>query len=213
MDVDLILWDWNGTLIDDSSLCVSILNEILSEYGKNSVDVCFYRKNFCFPVSAFYRLISLPYDGVEFNTVSATFISKYRKYWKKAMLQPGASFVLQTIHQHGIEQSILSAGKQEDVDRFILHHNLAKYFTSVHGTNNIRAEGKLNVGLEVVRKYECKPSKILLVGDTLHDLEIGNTIGCRTLLYTKGHNHSSVFKSSNGETIDKLEDILNLVIH
>ena len=91
------------------------------------------------------------------------------------MLQPGASFVLQTIHHYGIEQSILSAGKQEDVDRFILHHNLAKYFTSVNGTNNIRAEGKLNVGLEVVRKYECKPNKILLVGDTLHDLEKNNS--------------------------------------
>lgn len=213
MEVELILWDWNGTLIDDSNLCVSILNEILTDYGENTLDVCFYRKTFCFPVSAFYRLISLPYEGHDFDVVSKTFISKYRKSWEKSNLQPGTLFVLQTIHQFGIDQSILSAGKQEDVDRFISYHNLAKYFTSVNGTNNIRAEGKLNVGLEVVRKYKLKPNKILLVGDTLHDLEIGNTIGCRTLLYTKGHNHCSVFKSSNCETIDRLEDILDFVIH
>ena len=34
-----VIWDWNGTLIDDAQLCVSIVNEILSDNMLSEVDV------------------------------------------------------------------------------------------------------------------------------------------------------------------------------
>ena len=55
MPVDLILWDWNGTLLDDVALCVDALNHLLAEYGypqRYTLDS--YREIFGFPVEEYY---------------------------------------------------------------------------------------------------------------------------------------------------------------
>ena len=33
MRPELILWDWNGTLLDDVELCENALNRLLQRYG------------------------------------------------------------------------------------------------------------------------------------------------------------------------------------
>ena len=70
MNIKHILWDWNGTLINDTSLCVKILNNFLTIRSKSSISVNFYRNNFYFPVSGFYKSIGLPHEGKEFNLLS-----------------------------------------------------------------------------------------------------------------------------------------------
>ena len=70
MKVKEILWDWNGTLINDTSLCVDILNELLSDYGSDPISIDFYRNHFSFPISGFYKIISLPNTGIDFDKLS-----------------------------------------------------------------------------------------------------------------------------------------------
>ena len=50
-----ILWDWNGTLLDDSWLCVEVLNDLLKEQGKDPISLKTYRNHFNFPVIHFYK--------------------------------------------------------------------------------------------------------------------------------------------------------------
>ena len=45
-----IVWDWNGTLLDDAWLCVEVLNQMLSQRGRAAITLEFYRQHFKFPV-------------------------------------------------------------------------------------------------------------------------------------------------------------------
>ena len=75
MKYDHIIWDWNGTLVNDAFLCVQIVNQILSERDLSTVDIRFYRENFCFPVNQ-YRLGS----SLQWKSLSKSkliFIEKY----------------------------------------------------------------------------------------------------------------------------------------
>ena len=58
-----VIWDWNGTLINDGELCVSIVNELLLELSIPSVSLQFYRENFQFPVRSYYEKIGFPKDN------------------------------------------------------------------------------------------------------------------------------------------------------
>ena len=55
MRPDLILWDWNGTLLDDVALCNDALNRLLARYGyPQRYDREGYRAVFGFPVQEYY---------------------------------------------------------------------------------------------------------------------------------------------------------------
>ena len=60
MKIKHIIWDWNGTLVNDAQLCVDIVNEILSEFDIPPVSFEFYRNNFSFPVRNYYDRLGLP---------------------------------------------------------------------------------------------------------------------------------------------------------
>lgn len=209
MNIKEILWDWNGTLINDTTLCVDILNELLSDYGSDPICIDFYRNHFSFPISDFYKRISLPNTGVDFDKISIRFIAEYRSRLPDCSLQPNTEKILKNLVDQGVKQSILSAGNQNDVESFVGHFFQDHPFDKIIGTDNIKAEGKVELGRNFFSNSKLKANEILMIGDTLHDLEVGNEIGCHTLLYTKGHNSIKVLSSSQAQTIDDLMEVTN----
>jgi len=208
-----IVWDWNGTLINDTSLCVDILNKILFLHDQPSISIEYYRNNFSFPVSAFYKIISLPSSGKKFDDVSLSFISEYRLKWKECNLQPGVLQILKLIKQLGLRQSILSAGNQSDVEVFLDHFKLESFFNQVFGTDNIKAEGKIELGKKFITDSNLRPDEILLVGDTIHDLQVANEIGCSVLFFSQGHNSNNQLFGYSVPIINDLMEVAQYLQH
>jgi len=46
----VVVWDWNGTLVDDAFIFVDIMNGYLSEFSLPPISLSDYKNNFCFPV-------------------------------------------------------------------------------------------------------------------------------------------------------------------
>ena len=213
MKIKEIVWDWNGTLINDASLCVDILNNILFLHDQPSISIEYYRNNFSFPVSDFYKRIYLPSSGKKFDDVSLSFISEYRLKWKECNLQPGVLQILKLIQQLGLRQSILSAGNQSDVEVFLDHFNLVSFFNQVFGTDNIKAEGKIELGKKFITDSNLRPDEILLVGDTIHDLQVANEIGCSVLLFSQGHNSNNQLFGYSVPIINDLMEVAQYLQH
>jgi phosphoglycolate phosphatase len=207
------VWDWNGTLINDTSLCVDILNKLLSIYDQPLISIEYYRNNFSFPVSAFYKRISLPSSGKTFDDVSLFFISEYRLKWKECNLHQGVLQILKMIQQLGLRQSILSAGNQSDVELFVNHFKLDCFFNQVFGTNNIKAEGKIELGKKFITNSNLRPEEILLVGDTIHDLQVAKAIGCSVLLFSRGHNSNTQLSGYSVQIINSLMEVAQYLQH
>ena len=75
MNYQHIIWDWNGTVINDVKLCVRILNEALRHEKLPSITISQYRKKFSFPVNLFYKEIGLPSSGNNYKALNTFFIS------------------------------------------------------------------------------------------------------------------------------------------
>ena len=60
MKVKHIIWDWNGTLLDDLDVSMAALNEVLkSEQLPLVLDKEEYRQYFQFPVIKYYEKVGL----------------------------------------------------------------------------------------------------------------------------------------------------------
>jgi len=203
-----IIWDWNGTLLDDAWLSVEVINSILKKYDKPLLTLDSYRRIFDFPVKDYYQRIGFDFSINPFKVVGTEFIEAYKKRWQECSLHRDAEKVLETIRREGLEQSVLSAADVELVKAFVDHYQLVHYFKHLSGLNHHYASGKIDIGKKLVRKIGCDPSEILMIGDTTHDSEVARALQIDCLLFTGGHHPIEKLAPCQRPLIHNLVDLL-----
>ena len=212
MNYSHIIWDWNGTVVNDAHLCVKIVNCLLREYSKPEISINFYLDNFGFPVKDFYLLLDLPIDQINYFKISTSFIDAYRDNYRECRLHPGIYNLIYEFDRTGISQSILSAGHPNDLNLFLKYFDLSSVFKTVSGVANFRAEGKQHIAKKHLEKISLPKSDILYIGDTIHDHQISELLGVDCLLVSHGHNSRSVLKSTCNKVVDDSFEIKDWVL-
>jgi phosphoglycolate phosphatase len=72
-----VVWDWNGTLLDDVDACVDSINSLLRERAMPTIARDHYLEHFGFPVRDFYVHLGFDLDREDFDSISAAFIGRY----------------------------------------------------------------------------------------------------------------------------------------
>lgn len=201
-----IIWDWNGTLLDDAWLCVDIMNGILRRRGMAEISVDTYRTHFDFPVRRYYEFLGFGADDT-FEIVSHEFIGGITERAMEGKLHPGAADMLDRLHRAGVEQVILSAHHQQSLEAVVAAYGLRPYFDKLIGLDNIYAVSKVVNGLEHRATLPHAPHEVLLIGDTLHDAEVAEAIGADCLLVSAGHQSVERLNKASCPVVDSLADM------
>lgn len=184
-----IIWDWNGTLLDDVELCFSVLCDLLVENGLPVPELDQYLKKFRFPIQEYYRDFGFDFDKVSFAVVAERFMEIYRAKVKSASLFEGVESWLHRVKSSNKSQSILSAASQEHLNDIIQHFQIQHFFDRIFGIENDFAVSKLHRARELMCISNIPAEDTLLIGDTDHDLEVGRELGVDVLLIADGHQH------------------------
>ena len=208
-----VIWDWNGTLVDDVRLCVQILNQELKAQQIEEISINEYRQKFFFPVACYYKKLGLPHSGLNYEALAVRYIGEYRKRFKECQLHDGAVKTLEWLDSRGITQSILSAGKQSDLESFVKHFAVDSFFCFIDGAKDIEASGKNERAYGHLSEIGINPEDVFLVGDTCHDWEVAQIIGCRSLLFTLGHVGADRLKRDESTVITSLSEVCTWVSH
>ena len=183
-----IIWDWNGTLLDDNHASLSALNAILSRRGLESVDLDYYRKNFAFPVRYFYESLGVKIECEDWDALAQEYHDAYHEC--ELRLAADAKDALEFVRNNGVSQAVVSAMREDylisDMDRF----GIRPYFESVLGTNNLDGCSKLSR----IRDYVALAGgreEYVVIGDSLHDKEVADAIGARCVFYGGGSHDPS----------------------
>ncbi len=206
--IEHVIWDWNGTLVDDVQLCVDVINRILHQRDLPRTTVRQYREAFDFPVIDYYRKLGFNLKKDSFEDLTHEFISAYeRKRWS-LKLHSGAKEALQVFQRNRIPQCMLSAANQESLLSNLGQHGITSYFKSILGLDHHFADGKFQLGNRWIRKNHLEKEKILFIGDTLHDLKVARAMGVRCILVVTGHNSESRLKAHHNEVVGNLHEVL-----
>ena len=78
MRPELILWDWNGTLLDDVELCVDALNRLLVSFGyPQQYSLAEYREIFGFPIEDYYVRAGFDFSKDSFADLAKRYMEDY----------------------------------------------------------------------------------------------------------------------------------------
>lgn len=205
----LIIWDWNGTLLNDVDACVNSMNKMLSKRKRRLITTEYYKSIFTFPVQKYYEQLGFDFDKDLFEDLSVEYIDLYKKESKNAPLQEGSLEVLESFKRANYKQIILSASEQIALETQVKERNILKYFDTLLGLNNIHAKSKLNNALKYIKKANLNGDQIVLIGDTYHDYEVAQAIGCRSMLVNRGHQNLEKFQFNGSNTlVNELTDVI-----
>lgn len=208
-----ILWDWNGTLIDDMSANLVVINNLLAKRGLPILTQEKYRQIFRFPIIDFYRDAGFNVTGIDYEKLVVDYQIAYSEQKEKIKLMDNAELVLRTIQRASIEQLILSASSHDAIMDQIINYNIYSYFISILSLTNAYAYGKMDIAKHWILETGIDPNSILIIGDTLHDYEVATELGCDCLLISKGHQDlQSVRHTFSCNCISDIIDVLNYVI-
>lgn len=182
-----IIWDWNGTLLDDLDVSIAVMNRLLGPRRLPLLDRTRYHALFEFPVARYYSSLGFDPHTDPFEKVSAEFIAGYEASRLEAALHRHARNTLHAVGAAGLGQSILSAYHRDTLREIVAHFGLTGFFREIAGLDNIHAHSKVALGRELVARLDLPPAEMLLVGDTLHDLEVARELGVACVLVAAGH--------------------------
>ena len=210
MKYKYVLWDWNGTVLDDLEASLLAVNDMLDRYGKPRLDVETYYRYVDTPIYKFYEHI-FDLNEIPFSLIKAMYCEDYARYEDKAVIAPNALETLSELKKMGVKQYILSAAHIDDLSKGVDRLGISGFFDKLEAATDYEAGSKIERGLRLLKEESIVPSECVMVGDTLHDMETAEALGVDCILYSKGHNDVRVLEKTGRPVCSDFREILKLM--
>lgn len=195
MSITNIIWDWNGTLLDDVPLCHKVVSKLLLDNHLPEISIQEYLDVFTFPIKSYYEAIGFDFSVKSFEELSQEFIHHYLLNLDQVKLYPGTQNLLEWSSER-FELEIISAYEHNKLISATSKMLNTKLFRSITGISDNYASSKLHLFQK--RLAGENNNNYLLIGDTLHDAEIAQACGIMCILIAHGHQSKEKLKQNSG---------------
>lgn len=206
-----IIWDWNGTLLNDIQISIDATNVLLSDRNLPLLTVERYRNIFGFPVIDYYAKLGFDFNKEPFAIPARQYTDLYHNVEKQARLFPDAEEILSLIKAKGYQQLVLSAMEDSKLKKMISKADISQYFDGIYGIKDDFAKEKVSLGKNVINALDIRPSECLMIGDTLHDAEVAEQCGFDCVLFSGGHVAKHRLEQKSYMVIDKLNHLKKIL--
>lgn len=205
-----LIWDYNGTILDDLDLCLKIENEMLMErHMKAGYTREQYRSLFCFPVIEYYYKLGYTFEHESYEQISVEFNERYDEGFSSCRLTDGFLEKIAEAEEKGYQNVILSACQEEKLLKQTEQLGIAGYFRERMGMDNMLAESKVEMAKHWMIRSGVNPDECMYIGDTLHDMETAEAIGIRNyVLAACGHQSYGVLKNASDHAVHNLREVV-----
>jgi len=192
---DLIVFDWDGTLMDSTQLiarslrqacrdvgcCVPSEEEALFVIGLNMADT-------------FDRVVpDLAEEG------RRRLVERYRHHFlageHEAPLFGGVREMLADLHAQGRRLAVATGKARRGLDRALAATGLAPWFEATRCADEGFAKPHPGMLLKLLDMTGVDPARALMVGDTTHDLELAANAGVDAVAVTYGAHGESLLET------------------
>lgn len=201
-----ILWDWNGTIIDDVGIALDAVNHMLRLEKLPTITMEEYRKAMGTPILRFYEHF-FDMNKIDSDWIAAHFHDYYDGHEEELTLHEGVEAVLRQEKQRGCRQIILSSSATTVIWRYMDKFQLSPYFEELLGAEDYLAASKIERAVKYFQDKKIPPREAVLLGDTVHDYEVAREIGVDCILLTYGHQDKESLLACGCPVYDCLADI------
>jgi phosphoglycolate phosphatase len=187
MKYESVIWDWNGTLLDDVDVALEIVNDLLEECGVPRLTTDRYREIFDFPVTLYYERAGLDFNRHDFNWISERFCNRFEREFDRVALFSSAPEILRAVRESGMRQFLLSGTEHYALHRMTSRRGALDFFDAAKGLHDNKAAGKHGAAQDMMEQFQLQPARTVMIGDTTHDADVARHLGVDCILVSSGH--------------------------
>lgn len=206
-----VLWDWNGTILNDTPVAFEATNILLERYGYPTITLEYYRDNIDTPIVNFYSKI-FDLNKHDMQMLDDEWGVLYNQLSDKIRLHEGVRNLLCYFADENCRQVVLSAFRTEEITKYARKFSVEKYFEDILGTQNIVMESKTMRGRRYMKEHKFAPEQTLYIGDTVHDCDTALALGVDCLLFSGGQQSPKLLKRCGVPVFDSFAEIKNQII-
>ena len=204
-----LVWDWNGTLLDDLTLVVSSTNQTFASIGGRSVYSDEHRRRFRRPVAEFYaEILERAIDEEEFEELDRIFHEAYRVGLTTIPLVADAEAAIKSWTG---TQSLLSMWFHDELVPAVESRGLAGVFARIDGRPT-EVDGGLKAGhlARHLAELGVAGEQAVLIGDSVDDADAAASVGAVCVLYTGGFTDPTRLRETGLPVADTLVEAVGL---
>ena len=178
----LVVFDWNGTVIDDIAFALIEANAAITRYGGKPLTLEEFQSEVFTPRIDFYLTRDChPRMRDEVQEVAHYSHEILHQYSSKVSLRRGVKEVIQFLAQKGISMVILSNHIESQIQEQLARYRLTEYFATVlaniDSSDYYRGVTKGPRLKHYLDGLPTTPEQIVLIGDTVEEIEIAREVG------------------------------------
>ncbi|MFE9700152.1 HAD family hydrolase [Streptomyces sp. NPDC006270] len=210
-----LVWDWNGTLLDDTHAVIRATNAAFAEVELAPITLEQYREMYCIPIPRFYErfLGRLPTEA-EWERMDGAFHRYYTEQRVACGLTSGAEELLRQWQRAGHSQSLLSMYGHDELVPVVRGYGIEPWFVRVDGRTGPSGGSK---ALHMERHFAAlagvdgvSPERAVVIGDAVDDAIAAAHVGARAVLYTGGSHSRGSLEGAGVPVVDTLAEAVAL---
>jgi len=208
MKYKTLIWDFNGTLLDDTKISIGAINTVLERRNMKTIDRFEdFQEIFCFPVSEYYRRLGFDFEKEPYRIPADEWVELYSASMFDAPLNEGVTDILKTARDMGLRQIVFSASERSRLKEHIERLGIAGYFDTIIGTDDVYAKGKIDLAKDLA-KNNPNIFPALFIGDTDHDHLCALEMGCDCVLYSGGFMSPNRLSTLGSPVISSMSELI-----
>ena len=202
-----VIFDFNGTILDDTDAGMKAENHCIEHFGLNRGPMTKdeYLHVFTFPVKNYYEKIGFDWSIHSFEEVGAYWFKWYCALKDEYKVHEGVIDLLISNRDKGIKNVILSASSLVEMKKQLVDLGILEYFDDVLGIDNIYGGSKLDIALKWIE--DKNPEDCIMLGDTLHDLEVARAMNVECILIANGHQAKDILVAEYDRVLDDIRQV------
>ena len=200
-----IIWDWNGTIVDDAGIALDAVNDMLREQHRPEITLEQYRQAMDTPILRFYERF-FDMEETDFDWIAERFQEYYEAHKRELSLHERVEDLLRRFEQEGCHQIILSSSATRIIQFYAKLFGVADYFEAVLGADDLLAAGKIERAVEYFEQNKIPKAETVMIGDSVHDFDVSQALGIDCILMSGGHQDLQSLQSCGCPVITSFQD-------
>lgn len=184
---DLIIFDWDGTLVDSQAQIISSIREAFVHLGLAPPDPAAARHIIGLSLEAAACRLAPEADRSTIEAIAATYrdLAQANRDHSTRLFE-GVESGLRSLRQQGFYLAVATGKARRGLDQALQGTDLAEFFDITRCADETLSKPHPMMLDEILTDLNMAPERAVMVGDTSYDIEMANNIGMDSIAVTYG---------------------------
>ena len=201
---ELIIFDWDGTLSDSVGLITDLMIQSFLLHNVSPPSRMEVADILGIKLSEAFKILLKEKDQNASELIFNSYIDLYNHSSNKVKLFDGVELGIKELHGYGYKIAIATGGGRNYLDSCLAQTSIKDFINVTKTSDDCFSKPHPQMCNEILNELIIEPEKSIVIGDSIHDLQMAKNAGISSLAVTYGaHKQDSL---SVYDALDYMDD-------